>query len=162
WLRLVTPAHFRTARRIVESAGHDSIVRNARALVDFSIEPLSVEEATGEAVVEKPDHLGLMDQVGVPAMHTGSFEQSRCGNTYTERRRKWVEAKPEDCFGIISGVGGRQGWYWGDWLWRFRGLIEHMVGGPRGCAAGSLRGIDRCQGPFSISGRWNALWRERG
>ena len=130
WLRLVTPAHFRTARRIVESAGHDSIVRNARALLDFAVEPLSVEEAIQEAVVEESDHLGLIDQVAAPENARASFEQSRCGNTYTERRRKWVNAKPEACFETISGVGGKQGWYWGDWLWRFRGVIDRMVGGP--------------------------------
>ena len=130
WLRLVTPAHFRTARRIVESAGHDSVVRDSRALVDFSVRPRSVRESIEAAVLEELDHLELIDHAQSPVPAAGSVEVGRFGNTYFERRRMSVEASTDCCFRTVSRVGGKNGWYWGDWLWKFRGWIDEMVGGP--------------------------------
>ena len=28
------------------------------------------------------------------------------------------------------GIGGRKGWYGGNWLWRVRGLLDKLIGGP--------------------------------
>ena len=130
WLRLVTPAHFRMARRIVESAGHDSVVRDARALFDFGIKPLNVKEAIQAALVEESNHVALIDhEVGSRSSST-PLEQTRYGNTYIERRRRWIPATTEASFETLSRLGGKHGWYWGDWLWKLRGVMDRLVGGP--------------------------------
>ena len=49
---------------------------------------------------------------------------------YTDR--KWIEI---DCDKInevadrIFGIGGNQGWYYADYLWRMRGFLDKMFGG---------------------------------
>ncbi len=36
---------------------------------------------------------------------------------------------PEQAFAPIARIGGRTGWYYGDWLWRLRGFLDLLVGG---------------------------------
>jgi hypothetical protein len=35
-----------------------------------------------------------------------------------------------DLFAAASAVGGRTGWFGPGWLWRLRGLMDKMAGGP--------------------------------
>lgn len=34
-----------------------------------------------------------------------------------------------EAFRPIQRIGGQTGWYWGNWLWRLRGLLDELVGG---------------------------------
>ena len=43
--------------------------------------------------------------------------------------RAVLAASPEDIWPLISRIGGRNGWYHGDYLWRIRGWMDSMVGG---------------------------------
>jgi hypothetical protein len=40
-----------------------------------------------------------------------------------------VDATPAQAFEPISQLGGRNGWYAHNWLWRLRGLLDLLVGG---------------------------------
>lgn len=40
-----------------------------------------------------------------------------------------VSAPPQDCFRPIRRIGGDSGWYFADWLWRLRGLLDWGIGG---------------------------------
>jgi hypothetical protein len=41
-----------------------------------------------------------------------------------------VDCAPEEAFRPIAQIGGQAGWYYGDRLWRLRGLLDLAVGGP--------------------------------
>lgn len=41
-----------------------------------------------------------------------------------------VAAAPRDAFAPIDRIGGKTGWYFGNRLWRIRGWIDRIVGGP--------------------------------
>jgi hypothetical protein len=41
-----------------------------------------------------------------------------------------VAATPEDVFATVSRIGGDTGWYGADWLWRLRGALDRLAGGP--------------------------------
>jgi uncharacterized protein YndB with AHSA1/START domain len=47
-----------------------------------------------------------------------------------DSRAVWVPRPPETAFRPIAQIGGTTGWYYGDPLWRLRGLIDLAVGGP--------------------------------
>jgi hypothetical protein len=47
-----------------------------------------------------------------------------------DSRTAVVTCPPGAAFEVISGLGGRNGWYYADWLWRLRGLLDLAVGGP--------------------------------
>lgn len=38
-------------------------------------------------------------------------------------------APPERVFEVIANLGGKNGWYYGDWLWSLRGLLDRLIGG---------------------------------
>ncbi len=40
-----------------------------------------------------------------------------------------IAAAPEDAWRVLSRMGGKIGWYYGDWLWSLRGAIDRMLGG---------------------------------
>jgi uncharacterized protein YbjT (DUF2867 family) len=40
-----------------------------------------------------------------------------------------LDAKPEDVWPVISQIGGRNGWYYGDFLWQVRGWMDSIAGG---------------------------------
>lgn len=49
---------------------------------------------------------------------------------FTDRRVITVDAPPEVVFRVLCRLGGRNGWYGANWLWRVRGLLDRLVGGP--------------------------------
>ncbi len=49
---------------------------------------------------------------------------------FIEQLRLETDASPESVYQIFSSIGGTQGWYYGDWLWQVRGLLDKMAGGP--------------------------------
>ncbi len=36
---------------------------------------------------------------------------------------------PEQALNRIFSIGGRNGWYYGNWLWEFRGFLDKLFGG---------------------------------
>lgn len=40
-----------------------------------------------------------------------------------------VHCPPAEVFKHILSIGGENGWYFANWLWRFRGWLDSLVGG---------------------------------
>ncbi len=127
WLKLVTPAHYRIGKNIVDSTAHSSIVADDSARRDFDFIPLTVEEAIERALKDENEGLGFLDVVEDPE---ASMERLRNGTKFVERRRIEVSGDEAAAFQVLSRVGGSNGWFWGNWLWRIRGAMDRMVGGP--------------------------------
>ncbi|MCA9321526.1 MAG: DUF2867 domain-containing protein, partial [Planctomycetes bacterium] len=53
----------------------------------------------------------------------------RFGRRLGDRRTTYVAIEPAAAFRPIESIGGRNGWYAFDWLWRLRGFIDLLVGG---------------------------------
>lgn len=51
-----------------------------------------------------------------------------------------THAPPEWVFQVIAHLGGENGWYYGDWLWSLRGLLDRLIGGVGLRRATSLSG----------------------
>lgn len=49
---------------------------------------------------------------------------------FTDRREIAINAPPEAVFRALCRIGGDHGWYGADWLWRLRGFVDGLVGGP--------------------------------
>jgi hypothetical protein len=49
---------------------------------------------------------------------------------FTDRRATEIAASATDAFAAVARIGGDTGWYGAGWLWRLRGLIDHLAGGP--------------------------------
>jgi uncharacterized protein YbjT (DUF2867 family) len=127
WLKLVTPAHYRIGKNIVDSTAHSSVVADESAGQDFDITPISVDEAVKQALRNENDGLAFLDETERPESDS---ERMRSGTKFVERRRIEVNASESSAFDAISHIGGKNGWFWGDWLWKVRGMLDRAVGGP--------------------------------
>ncbi len=128
WIHLVTPISHRIARPLAEGLRNRVVCRNddARRLMPQDL--LTVREAIrcrprpggprrgrDELVDGGPDprrpRLGGRDRLhGPPGAR--------------------VEAPPEAVWRAVVRIGGGHGWYAADGLWRLRGWMDRLVGGP--------------------------------
>ena len=53
----------------------------------------------------------------------------------------------------IWAIGGKTGWYYGNWLWEIRGFIDQLVGG-----VGLRRGRKSETATFPPLGLWGRLY----
>ena len=51
------------------------------------------------------------------------------GSRLVDSRTTTVDVPPQQAFAPIRRIGGRTGWYYADWLWSLRGLLDLLVGG---------------------------------
>jgi uncharacterized protein YndB with AHSA1/START domain len=52
------------------------------------------------------------------------------GTVFRDDRRILVAAPAAQCWPAVVGIGGKTGWYYADWLWRVRGAMDRVLGGP--------------------------------
>jgi hypothetical protein len=53
----------------------------------------------------------------------------RFGSRLVDSRTVTVPVRPEKAFTSIRRIGGKTGWYYGNWLWSARGFIDLLLGG---------------------------------
>ena len=131
WLNLVTPLFAKVGRKLIDSIRIASIVQDASALDDFSIEPMDVEEAIRRALDE--EDRAFRETHWSDALSSSQSKPSYGGVHYGSRiidsRMIPVKASVSESFAVVEGIGGERGWYYGDWLWQVRGFLDRMVGG---------------------------------
>jgi uncharacterized protein YbjT (DUF2867 family) len=131
WLGLVTPLYARVGRALIDSIRHDTVVHDARALQVFPIRPRGIREAIARALAHEDREFA--ETRWSDAVSSRSAVPSAAGATFGSRRvdtrTTRVTAPPERAFAAIARIGGRTGWYYGDWLWRLRGFLDLLVGG---------------------------------
>ena len=49
---------------------------------------------------------------------------------YVDRRSRMINAPIGDAFRVLGMIGGEIGWFSPRWLWRLRGWLDRMGGGP--------------------------------
>lgn len=135
WLGLVTPLYARIGRALVESICHETVVRDESALRDFPIRPVGVRHAIAHALVHEDREFAQTrwsDAVSSGQLEpeeSGGFGGQRYGRRLVDSRTIEVEVEPANAFAPIRRIGGENGWYAFDSLWRIRGFIDLLVGG---------------------------------
>jgi hypothetical protein len=138
WLGLVTPVYARVGRALVEGLRNETVVRDPAPARDlFHVRPRGVREAIARALVN--EDLEFAATRWSDALSSGpsprSFGGAAVGSRLVDSRVARLPVPPSVAFGPIERIGGRQGWYYGDSLWRLRGLLDLPFGG-----AGTRRG----------------------
>jgi uncharacterized protein YbjT (DUF2867 family) len=137
WLGLVTPIYARVGRKLVDSLRNPTIVEDERALSDFAVRPRGIADAI-ERALHNEDRAFAETRWSDALSSAGSLRQwggRRFGSRLVDSRSREVPVSTAKAFAPIRRLGGRTGWYWGDWLWRLRGFMDLLVGG-----VGSRRG----------------------
>ena len=131
WLGLVTPLYARVGRRLIDSLRHPTVVRDDAALKAFSVRPRGVADAIALALRNEDRERAETSWAGaVSAAGTAKhWAGVRFGNRLVDSRSIRVSGAPEVAFAPVIRLGGPNGWYSGDWLWRIRGWLDLLVGG---------------------------------
>jgi uncharacterized protein YbjT (DUF2867 family) len=137
WLGLVTPVYARVGRKLIDSLRNETLVMDGSAEEAFTVRPRSVREAIERALVNEDEDFA---QTRWSDALSSSGESRRWGGVKHGSRivdSRVVETMlpPSKAFPPIERIGGDTGWYYADWLWKIRGLLDLLVGG-----AGTRRG----------------------
>jgi len=131
WLGLVTPLYARVGRKLVESLKNPTLVSNDLASTAFAVRPKSLSEAIARALVNEDADFAAtrwsdaLSSAGEPQ----SWGGVRFGSRLVDSRTAESDAPPDAAFAAIQRIGGKTGWYYGNWLWRLRGFLDLLVGG---------------------------------
>jgi uncharacterized protein YbjT (DUF2867 family) len=137
WLGLVTPLYARVGRRLIDSMRHPTVVRDPSSVREFTVRPRGTVEAVALAL-RNEDRERAETTWSSAVSSLGAARQwggIRLRNQLVDSRTVRVSAPPGQAFAPILRLGGRNGWYSGNWLWTLRGWIDLLAGG-----AGMRRG----------------------
>ena len=137
WLGLVTPIYSRVGRQLIEGVRNDTVVEDDLAMRVFDLRPKGIQEAIARALSNEEQEFAetrWSDPLSSRAS-LSAWGGERFGSRIVDSETIAVSYEPAAAFGPIRRIGGETGWYYADWLWRLRGLIDLLVGG-----AGMRRG----------------------
>jgi len=128
WIHLVTPISHRIAIPLAEGLRNRVVCRNdeARRLMPGGL--LDVREAIRHALRRVEE--GTVETAWTTAGAIPGDPDWAGGTTFTDHREIEIAAPPADVFRAVCRIGGGHGWYAADWLWRVRGGIDRVLGGP--------------------------------
>jgi uncharacterized protein YbjT (DUF2867 family) len=134
WVGLVTPLPRSLARPLVDSLVNEVVVRDDSILGLCPGTRIGYRESVRLALrrVEAHDVTTSWSGAG-NALVAGPLPTDpewSGGAVLRDVRERVVDAPPEVVHATVCGVGGRRGWYAGEWLWDLRGLLDKIVGGP--------------------------------
>jgi uncharacterized protein YbjT (DUF2867 family) len=128
WIHLVTPISAKMARPLAEGLRNRVVVHDDSAAALMPQTLLGVREAIRIALAmeAKSDVESTWASAGpVPGDPNWAG-----GDVFTDAREQVVRATPEQVFEVVTRLGGRQGWFRYNHLWRLRGLLDRLTGGP--------------------------------
>lgn len=128
WIHLVTPLSSSIARPLAEGLRNRVVCRDETARELMPHTPLGVEEAIAAALGKI--RRGEVETAWSDAGVIPGDPDWAGGAVFTDERSIEVDAPAEQVFEAVCRVGGGQGYYAADWLWRLRGMLDRMVGGP--------------------------------
>ncbi len=133
WVHWMTPIPARITQPLVDGLRNDVVVTNGSAEVLFPwIAPRDYASAIDRVIEDLEE--GRIDTSWSDAVgsHVEVEEQVRLESRQgmiVERRRRRVAAPPGDVYRVITGIGAARGWYFANWSWRLRGMLDRLLGG---------------------------------
>lgn len=134
WLLLITPANFKVAKSLVDGLKSETIMQNNAAETLFpQIHPRTYAQSIKEAMAEIAHQQVIsrwcdsssQQECDIKNQHSPSLSVYR-----DTTRRLYHPASPEEVFTAVSRTGGETGWFRYNWLWKLRGFIDILAGGP--------------------------------
>lgn len=134
WLYFITSTSYHLAQNLVDSMKINVICRPNHLASDLGIELLSYKAAVELAFQRIEQNMvvsswkdafssfntnpKLMDYVEVPKF-----------GCFTDEKSRTLSGDVPSVLDRIWSIGGSQGWYYGNFLWKIRGFLDKMVGG---------------------------------
>lgn len=133
WLYFVTSTSYKLASSLVDSMKVEVVCRDNRINQILEIQPITYKEAIKRAFdkIQDNDIVSSWKDSYISSgieFEIGDFIRVPEYGTLKDLRIKKVE---DSNYTIerIWRLGGENGWYYGDWLWKIRGFLDKLVGG---------------------------------
>lgn len=134
WLVFVTSTTFSLARNLVNSMKNEVVCRDNRIQKVVPTQLLSYEDAVRLAfdrISQKNVISSWKDSIPAGSLNKNFLDHATVPEhaVFTDKRRVAFHRDPTEVVNNIWSIGGKRGWYFGNWLWSLRGLMDKMVGG---------------------------------
>jgi len=134
WLYFITSTSFALAANLVDSMKIEIIPRKNDLAGQLGITLITYRQAVALALerIESGNVVsGWKDSfassgASLALMHSANVPEHGC---FKDRRARPVTGRGETVWQRVWSIGGDTGWYYGDWLWELRGILDKMAGG---------------------------------
>ena len=159
WVHWMTPIPAKITRALVEGLRNEVVVTDNLSRTLFPhVKPRDYSSSI-DSVIRDLDE-GRIDTSWSDASDPSDDEESHVRlesrqGVIIESRRRPVNAAPEAVYKVVSGIGGRRGWFFANWTWSLRGMVDRLLGGA-GLRRGRRHPDDlRVGDAVSTSGAWS-------
>jgi len=128
WIHLVTPVSASLARPLAEGLRNRVVVTDDTAARLIPQTLLGVRESIGIAL--DAEARSDVESSWTSAGPVAGDPDWAGGTVFADSRDLVIAATPEAVFEVLIRLGGKQGWFRYNRLWRLRGLLDRLVGGP--------------------------------
>jgi uncharacterized protein YbjT (DUF2867 family) len=128
WISLITPVTYRIARPLADGLRNRVVASDDSTQQLMPHNALSVRQAIRQAI--STTQAGDVQTRWSAAGPIPGDPDWAGGKVFVDERSITIGADREAVFAAVCRVGGGHGWYAGDILWRIRGWMDQMVGGP--------------------------------
>jgi uncharacterized protein YbjT (DUF2867 family) len=131
WLGLVTPLYARIGKKLIESIENPTVIQDDSALAAFPIRPCGMRAAVASALHNEEQEFAETRWYDAFSSSKGEGRRGtvRFRNRLLDSRSCSVDVPPAEAFRAIREIGGENGWYAYDWLWKLRGFVDLLLGG---------------------------------
>lgn len=128
WIGLVTPVSPAIARPLAEGLRNEVVVTNDRAEQLMPRHTLPPREAIRRAL-ERIARNEVATRWSAAGPIPGDPDWAG-GTSFVDERTITINAPASDVFRAVCRVGGGHGWYAANVLWKIRGFMDQLIGGP--------------------------------
>lgn len=134
WLILFTPIPYRLAAALIEGLKSETVLQNDHAARYFpTIFPKTFSQSVASAMAELEHQQVLSrwcDSSGGQSCDIKDFDDPAGAILRDVRIVPFTKGeRPDEVFHAACAVGGPNGWFRFNFLWRLRGVIDKLVGG---------------------------------
>ena len=135
WLYLTTSANFTIAQQLVKSMKNDVVCKENSILEIIPQHLIPYREAIKLAFLKIEQNMVVSSWTDAASSSLRRLEVNQYVKVPVDgcyKDRKWIEIDKnnvEEVANRFFGIGGNQGWYYADKLWRIRGLMDKLIGG---------------------------------
>ena len=128
WLDLVTAVPKQIAKPLVNGLRNDLVGDDSQIKEIIQIPLMNYKESIQSALDdEKNKLLSSRWTEGAIFFRQYNPENSFFSKEYTVKVKTDIDA--ERLWNVVSSIGGVNGWYYLNWLWKIRGFLDRLVGG---------------------------------
>jgi uncharacterized protein YbjT (DUF2867 family) len=133
WMNLVTPVSVAMIRPLIERMRDEILCRDQRIEQIIPQRLLSSREAIAKALAEVRDNevaSSCFDAGSTTLPQWAGGPAGSGARVYRDAFSINLDGPPELAWNVVKRIGGNTGWYFGTCLWRMRGLVDELLGGP--------------------------------